>query len=552
MNEFAVREYTEEDYKEFFEWLLERDVHMNHMIDVTLLDTHKEPKVYYPDEIKSLLETAAMQRLKRVTQLGSSLFGNEEAFQTRLAHSIGAGNNAQKFYIKLFKENPEWKNAIEKYGKKEEILADIIHMYVHDIGHNVLSHTLESLIKSNEENNQICASHEILGKRIVNEDSEIIEVFSSISQTFLKTFNKVTSPEYDLKSIKDGAVDFDRLDYLIRDELYDSGYEDRDITEKLIENYDLVLQYVNGQLKQIPVLKVDSKRDIRDFLERRKKGYQDNYWTNYSVALSKLAIYFCNKIAEGNFECDLKKYIVDCIQNGGNGIDLEEFKAWDDARFYNEVIKIAKNHPDNDMKEFATMILPSLRGLTNFVFEAYDLDHIKSEDELRDAQKEFYTVVKDLVKKDSPLHRRLLSKKGDEIVFLDSENAEDRQKVLDELEQTGITENKLNSLISWDKTIRIYNAKDPIYLKNSREEVLPLDAYIVFSDERDNKEVNGVLALPIQMKENGFSDEEIKLVHEKFRSYNREHRKEKTEIDSCLSDVIECANNLIEEDEVEL
>lgn len=270
MNKFKVREYTEEDYKEFFEWLLDREIHINKMVDITLLDTHKNPNIYYPDEIKSLLETKAMQRLKRVAQLGSSLFVNDDDFQTRFSHSIGAGNNAQKLFIKLYKENPEWKKAIEEYGKKEEIFADIIQMYVHDIGHNVLSHTLESLIKSNSRNVQNGAAHEILGRRIVNQDQEIIDVFNSISSTLLQTLNRVALQNYDLKGLKEGEIDFDRLDFLIRDSLYNGDYEDRDITEQLIENYDIVVEDENGKLRQTPAIKVNAKRDVIDFLERRK------------------------------------------------------------------------------------------------------------------------------------------------------------------------------------------------------------------------------------------------------------------------------------------
>ena len=270
MSRFGVREYTEEDYKEFFEWLLEREVNMNQMIDITLLDSHEEPKVYYPDEIKMLLETKAMQRLKRVAQLGSLLFANDDDFQTRFSHSVGTGNNAQKFFIKLYNDNSEWKKYIETSGKKEEIFADIIQMYVHDIGHNVLSHTLENLIKSNSINHQKGAAHEILGIRIINEDFEIKKVLMAISPTFIETFNRETEDNYDLKTLKEGSVDFDRLDYLIRDKMYSGGFEDRDITEQLIENYDIVVEDENGKLRQTPAIKVNAKRDVIDFLERRK------------------------------------------------------------------------------------------------------------------------------------------------------------------------------------------------------------------------------------------------------------------------------------------
>lgn len=552
MNKIAIKEYTEEDYKEFFEWLLDKEVHINKMVDITLLDTHLNPVMYYPDEIKKLIETKSMQRLKRVAQLGDSIVGNENDFHTRFAHSIGAGNNAQKFFIHLFKENEAWKSAIERYGKKEEIFADIIQMYVHDIGHNILSHTLEKVLKGKKQGKQSGAIHEILGKRIVNTDQEIIDVFNSISPTLLQTLNNCTSLQYDLRGLKEGSIDFDRLDYLIRDTLYHGGYEDRDITEKLLENYDILVSEGNGNLKQNPVIKIEAKRDVRDFLERRKNGYQNCYWSNKSIAIGMVSNYFCRKIAEGSFDCELKNYITHCIQNGGNGIDLDEFKNWDDTRYYNEVINIAQNHPDPEIRELAIMCLPSLKGLTNFLFEAYDLDHIKSEDELTDSQKEVFYNVRRLVKEENLLHRRLLEKNDVEFVYLDAENENDIQLIFDELEQAGISRKKLDSMISWRKDIVLYNKKEPIKLKNKLDEIYLLEDYIRFNDEIDNKTVNGILALPMQMRENGFSELEITRVQERFKKYNFEHKKEKVNFTNCLMDSIECCNNMINEDGLEL
>ena len=543
MNQFGVREYAKEDYKEFFEWLLERKVNMNQMVDITLLDSHEKPMVYYPDEIKMLLETKAMQRLKRVVQLGSSLFGNEDDFQTRFSHSVGSGNNAQKFFIKLYKENPEWKKAIEKDEKKEEVLADIIQMYVHDIGHNVLSHTLENLIKSNSNNPQNGAAHEILGRRIINEDSEIKNVLNSISPTLIQTINKVALPSYYLRALKEGAVDFDRLDYLIRDSLYYGDYEDRYITERLIENINIVNDS-NGSQGQVPAFPIDSENDVKDFLERRRKGYQNNYMSNQSIALDKLAIYFCMKIANGDYNCDLKHYILHCIKYGGNKINIEEFKNWDDTRFYSEVIKIAQNHPDESMRELAIHCLPNLKGLTNFAFETCDLDHIKKLKELPRKEKKFFEIVRDLVKNKSDLHDRLLAKKGAEIVILDAESNTDMQKVFDDLVNDGLDRIKIQSLISWNKTICLYNPKTPIYMVDSSKKVLTLQSHLSFSSVRNYTNVCGALAYPMQMQENGFTAGEINIVQNKFIKYNLEHKKEENKLPSLLMDSIECVNEL--------
>ena len=70
-----------------------------------------------------------------------------------------------EFYMRQFQKK-DWieKNSLE--SDKLKILADIMDMASHDIGHNVCSHALEKLIASYK------GAHEILGKRILQENLE--------------------------------------------------------------------------------------------------------------------------------------------------------------------------------------------------------------------------------------------------------------------------------------------------------------------------------------------------------------------------------------------
>ena len=59
MNRIEIKEYTEEDYKEFFEWLLDREVHINKMIDSVESVENLEDKVSeLNEETKEYLEYA--------------------------------------------------------------------------------------------------------------------------------------------------------------------------------------------------------------------------------------------------------------------------------------------------------------------------------------------------------------------------------------------------------------------------------------------------------------------------------------------------------------
>ena len=168
----------------------------------------------------------------------------------------------------------------------------------------------------------------------------------------------------------------------------------------------------------------------------------------------------------------------------------------------------------------------------------------------------------------------LLKKEDEDFVVLDAKSKEDINQIFDELEKEGISRKKLYSLLSWSKKRKIYDPLESIYLKAPNGEIKSIDEYIVFTNDMDNIEVNGVLALPMQMKENSFSEKEIKIVQEKFKDYNdkrkekfqkkkkedEENKKYKKEnkvgeeeleevselYRSTLMDSIECANNIYE------
>ena len=77
------------------------------------------------------------------------------------------------------------KNYIEKHNLKLYLLADLIKMAGHDIGHLPLSHAMEEQIYSSH------GAHEILGQRIILEESEIQEILTSISPDLPKILKEL-------------------------------------------------------------------------------------------------------------------------------------------------------------------------------------------------------------------------------------------------------------------------------------------------------------------------------------------------------------------------
>lgn len=517
-----IIEYNEEEYKEFFEWLLEKDVHINVEPDITLLNTHKKPYIYYPDEIRKILESNAMQRLGRVSQLGNIIDSNPIAYNTRLAHSKGAGNNATKFYIKQFKTDERWRKKVEDDELKLEVLADIIQMYTHDIGHNILSHSLEKFIESKGKINEVGAAHEILGKRIINEDEQIVEILKSIHPNLLDTLNKVSKCEYSLRTLKEGAVDWDRMDFLVRDKIYLGKQEERYNVESIIQNTE-----IDDMLNQ-PVYDEQVKENIKQLLEDRNLSYKNIYVSNETHASTAIIIYLCEKLQNSSYECDLKSFIEHCVQNGGDGIDLNEFLAWDDVRYYNELINIARNCPDEDIKEIAICCLPNLKSLRNIGYELLGMDKNDICD-LTGHKWELYQNIKRLISDKDELHNRLRDRK-EKNVFLNAFSKEDVHSVFASLEVAGIDRNKLEKLICWEKHIKKYSKSDPIYIKSKEGKVELLDYEKEFGSKFAENIICGVLALPIQMREANFSDDEIVMVHNAFAEFNLNNIEEQKQI----------------------
>lgn len=144
-----LKEFSEQEYEEFYEWLLDRDVKIveSKYPDFSLCSTHNNPYIYYTKEIDELLKTKLMVRLGKITQLGTGILENPNIYHTRLEHCLGAYKNVLDFYVNQYQnKNQNWKEGIENNNKKVQVLADIVDMLTHDIGHNILSHGLEKML----------------------------------------------------------------------------------------------------------------------------------------------------------------------------------------------------------------------------------------------------------------------------------------------------------------------------------------------------------------------------------------------------------------------
>jgi HD superfamily phosphohydrolase len=162
--------------------------------------------------ISELLDTRAMQRLRRIKQMGFAWLVYPGAEHSRFGHALGAFHVAQRVIAQLRLEHP-----IALHIKVAALL--------HDIGHGPFSHAWEHVFAG--------GSHEQWGGRIVAEDTELRAALEALepgmAETLASFWTKAYRPHFARKLVS-SQLDVDRLDYLLRDGHYSgAGYATFDL-----------------------------------------------------------------------------------------------------------------------------------------------------------------------------------------------------------------------------------------------------------------------------------------------------------------------------------
>jgi HD superfamily phosphohydrolase len=159
-----------------------------------------------------LLDTAAMQRLRRVRQMGFAWLVYPGAEHSRFSHALGALHVAQRVTRAL--------------GLDLQVARDVrIAALLHDIGHGPYSHAWEEALGG--------ASHEAWGRRIIAEDPELGAALDALGpgqrDRVLALCDDRYTPRFARKLVS-SQLDVDRMDYLLRDAHFSGvGYSAYDL-----------------------------------------------------------------------------------------------------------------------------------------------------------------------------------------------------------------------------------------------------------------------------------------------------------------------------------
>lgn len=508
----------EEDYVEFFNWLLDREVKLDKELDFILCSTFSNPYVYYPEEIKRFIETKPMQRLMKIEQLGTSILNNTDAYHTRYLHSLGTYNNAVLFFMNQYK-NKNWREKVEAEGKKIEVLANIMEALRHDDGHNILSHGLEKLIDKK------VGSHEVLGARFKTEYPETISAINAIHPELLEAMKRVSSEDYDLITLREGNIDFDRLDFVSRDMLYLGMDEKRGIINKLLTSSKIERVEKDGKPVDIQVYDYDALPYIQEFLNQRAYMYEKIICSNERQALDNLEQELCKMILKSDIDegKDLREYLKHCSQNTAKSIDLDRFLDWDDIRYYNSLFQIAMQNKDENLRDLAIACLPNIESLCNIALGILDTKNTKPED-FAERDVEFLKNVRAVMKKEHPLHNVLIEGTTQKaVITLNSNTAEEFKEVLASLRKQGVSEEELKLINTWDNKIKKYNSNETIYVRGKDGKIYPLEQHPDLSIDLSPINMCGSALMQNKLRSAGVPEEKIDLMKAEFERFNLAH-----------------------------
>lgn len=165
----------------------------------------------------SLIQTPAMQRLRRIKQLGFSEFVYPGATHTRFSHSLGAYHLAKRLIGRINDIEPD-----NRESPKEE--RTLIAALLHDIGHGPFSHAFEAAMKKARPHEVEPFSHETMGVKILeDEQCGITQILNDYDDDAAKMVARIIqtgrSKASRYNAVVSSQFDADRLDYIQRDRL---------------------------------------------------------------------------------------------------------------------------------------------------------------------------------------------------------------------------------------------------------------------------------------------------------------------------------------------
>ena len=204
---------------------------------------------------KKIIESDIFKRLKNIKQMSLASISFSGANHTRFEHSIGTMHVAYQIASKIenLKEYSE-QILLEKYNIKNGYLKTLqfirIAALLHDLGHPPFSHAIEWVFERNPElfpGKEY--SHDDYTQDLIKRNKQIKNILSAeklltpknISDFLANKLNKLPAPIAILYPLLNGDLDFDKVDYIIRDN-YHCGLPVNVDIHSIMDSFEINLQ----------------------------------------------------------------------------------------------------------------------------------------------------------------------------------------------------------------------------------------------------------------------------------------------------------------------
>ncbi len=336
---------------------------MSHTNKLKILNDPIYGFITIPDTlVYDLIQHPYFQRLRRISQMGLSYLVYPGAHHTRFHHALGCMHIMQRAVEVL-----RYKGTIIS---KEEEMALLIAILLHDIGHGPFSHAMEHSIVEE-------VSHESISLLFME---KLNMEFEGKLDLAIQVFKGEYPRKFMLQLIS-SQLDMDRMDYLRRDSFYSGVAEGNINSERLIQ-----MMAVEGD---VLVMEEKGIYSVEKFLVARRLMYWQAYLHKTSLGAELVlakALKRARELTHKGIEVEASKPLQYFLRNTISHENFDEatlalFAQLDDYDIIS-ALKAWQFHDDFVLKTLSGMIinrdLPKVR-INDLKFTKEVLDRLTGE-----------------------------------------------------------------------------------------------------------------------------------------------------------------------------
>ncbi len=282
-----------------------------HEGDIRLVRLSGGMNVQIRSSFSTIIDTPHFQRLRSIKQLGLTELIYPSATHSRFSHSLGAFDLAGRYLSALIRNSSECRVGIT------DKIKDLIRMkiLIHDIGHYPFAHYFEEMMENIGDSRQgnerlafvvpstgeeVDLKHESLGKMLCTGELNLrIARVAAESARIKLAFNDGKNLEEHLlggiiKGIIDGALDCDKVDYLIRDGMacgvpYASSIDiERMLTSLTVGRNPSDQKRRTGKQEMLLMITEKGIAPVESLFSARYQMFSEVYWHKVARAITAM------------------------------------------------------------------------------------------------------------------------------------------------------------------------------------------------------------------------------------------------------------------------